>query len=95
MCPQCEGYAEKTRLDHSRDYFNLMHQLKDLVNEGVFLVSGNCSLDTIKEGEPFPYDFLEHTFTCSHCKQVFKISVENYLGSGGHWQVKVNYSCEQ
>ena len=95
MCPLCERYAEKTRLDHPSDYFNLMHQLKDLVKEGAFLVSGNCSLDAIKEEDPFRYGFLEHAFTCTHCKQMFKISVENNLGSGGCWQVKVNYICEQ
>jgi hypothetical protein len=85
MCSQCEGYSDKIRVNTPYEFLELISQLKTLVSRGVFLVSGNCDLNSIKEDKVWPQDNIILRFECSRCKQIFNFDVETYHGSGGYW----------
>jgi len=86
MCPQCEGYTEKIRVNNPYEFLDLISQLKGLVAKGIFAVSGNCNLNSIEKDKPWPQDLIMLNFECLTCKQLFSLNVETYHGSGGYWQ---------
>ena len=88
MCENCKGLEEKIKINHPYEYFNIIDQLKPIIDKGTLvLVEGTCALDKIKKDMPWPNDFFEHIFECKFCSQKFKLSVETYHGSGGSWEV--------
>lgn len=90
MCDKCDGFIETIQIRHPYEYFNLIEQVKIIIEEGTLvLVEGNCNLEDIKKGSPFPDDILYHSFKCTKCSQRFSLSVETYHGSGGRWSVEI------
>jgi hypothetical protein len=87
MCDKCIGFRDRIRIETPRDYYNLLKQLKVLVEDGVFTCDGEIPLENIKEGVSFPSDYLKHIFSCTTCKQAYSLSVETYHGAGGFWEI--------
>jgi hypothetical protein len=87
MCSRCVRFAEKIRIQTPGQYFDLFQEVKEvLAQETLVLIGGNVDVADISPAEGWPDDYIEHTFQCSECGQRFRLSVETYHGSGGHWQ---------
>ena len=87
MCPKCKAYGETIRIQHPYHYFDLLRQIRYLLEKGTLqLDSGSCDLTEIREDAPFPDDHIEHYFSCIACGQRFRIGVETYHGSDGCWE---------
>ena len=87
MCPTCRGYAEVVRIRQPHEYFDLLRQIRTLLQEGTLqLESGNCALDEVQKDKAWPCDHIEHEFSCCSCGQHFRLGVETYHGSGGLWE---------
>ena len=87
MCSRCVGFAEKIRIQTPGQYFDLVREVKEVLAQGTLaLIDGNVDLAEISPGKGWPDDYIEHTFQCSQCGQRFRLFVETYHGSGGHWQ---------
>jgi hypothetical protein len=85
-CFQCEGFNEKITIKYPYEYFNLVEQLKEILEQRtLLLLDGNCDLNDLKSGNPYPNDYIYHIFKCSKCNSKYKLAVETYHGTGGKW----------
>ncbi len=88
MCYKCDGFSETIEIKHPYELFNLVEQLKEVINEGTMrILESNCNLDDIRKNSPFPEDVIYHVFQCTDCNLKFSLCVETYHGSGGTWEV--------
>ena len=88
MCYKCDGFSETIKIEHPYEFFNIVEQVRVVLNEGTMkVIEGNCNLDDIRQGRPFPEDVTYHVFQCTNCGRKFSLCVETYHGSGGSWIV--------
>jgi hypothetical protein len=57
MCHKCDGFSETIRIEHPYEYFNIVDQVRVIINEGTMYISdGNCNFEEIIENRHFPED---------------------------------------
>lgn len=88
MCASCDGFTETIIIKQPYEYFHYVNEVRAAINQGTLvLIDGNCNLDRIAYGKPWPNDYIYHIFKCPNCSVKFILCVETYHGSGGHWKV--------
>jgi len=88
MCNRCDGFSERINIAHLYEYFNIVEQVKEVLNEGTMeIIQGNCDFYSLQKGKSLPDDVLYHMFICTSCNKKFELSDETYHGSGGAWDV--------
>lgn len=88
MCEICDDLHETIKIEYSYQYYNIVEQIKNMLQEGILLLSeGNCNFSLIDRNKPFPGDVLYHVFKCASCGCGFELCIETYHGSGGSWEV--------
>ena len=90
MCHLCDSLCETIRIEHPYQYYSIIDQIKTMITNNILeLVEGNCDLNQIDRGKPWPNDVHYHVFQCSSCKQKFSLFVQAYQGSGGCWETSI------
>lgn len=90
MCDICNGLCDTVKIEHPYEYYNLVNQIKQFIQNGVIIIiESNCDFFGIEKGKPFPNDVPYHLFECTNCKQKFSLCVETYHGGGGSWSVEI------
>ena len=88
MCCRCEGFRETVRIEHPYQYFNLVDQIRTVLQDGtLFFVEGNCKLEEIIKGKPFTEDVLYHVFQCTTCGCKFSLSIRLCENDDCFWEI--------
>ena len=84
-CIRCEHFSQRLDIDTSSQYQNIVRQLIDFVDQGLFaLMQADCPLQDVLS-TPFPGDVLTHIFQCSNCGETFQLWADTYHG-GANWK---------
>jgi hypothetical protein len=88
MCNICDDIHETIRIEHKYHYFNIVYQIKVMIDEGILLlIEGNCDFDQVSRNKSFSDDVLYHVFKCTNCECKFSLCLETYHESGGSWEL--------
>ncbi len=86
MCSQCDGFAERIKINSAREYFDLIDQVRIILDQGIMiLLDSSCSLKRIKKGKGLPTDYVDHIFRCSTCGRKFRLQFQVYPAASGEW----------
>jgi hypothetical protein len=89
MCDRCNEFCTRFYVDGDREYHDLVRQLVDFVERGVFkVVSADIPLSEILRSHVRPADDLIHVFVCPHCGRTFKFS-SSYHSDKALWEVLI------
>jgi len=79
-CPKCIGFSGKVDIPTPSQYIDMSRQLKELVQQGTFLVvHADYPLGELRNGM-WPDDILQHDFQCTTCGRAFHLFADTYHG---------------
>jgi hypothetical protein len=86
-CVRCGDVPSEIEIQSPGEYHTIMASARLCLSDGtLLLLHGTCDVQDILDGQPWPDDYMEHTFACTACGRRFELAVETYHGSGGHWR---------
>jgi hypothetical protein len=87
VCPQCDGLAPTVNLKYEYEYWDPIEQLRQMpARNRLKQADGASSPDEIKPNGVWAWDFIEHVFQCTKCRQNFALFCETYHRSGATWK---------
>jgi hypothetical protein len=87
MCDRCQEFCSRFYAKAGREYRDLVRQLIDFVDRGVFkVISANVPMAEILSSQTWPADELRHVFVCLQCGRTFKLFFNTYKSNEAMWE---------
>lgn len=91
-CEGCNDLVQVVEICQPKDLRQVIRVARANLADGTiveerdrFALAMAPPFQTIEENGPWP-DYIDVTFRCAHCGQLFRLDAETYHGAGGRWR---------